>query len=496
MLDIRPLSSVFKGDIVTPTDPGYSDAITRWAANATRKASVVAFVKDEQDVASAIKFAKSNALPIAIRGGGHSAGGASSTDGGLVVDLSRYLAEVTVDPEKKLAYVGGGALWETVDKAAIKHGLATVGGTVNHVLINSLRLGLEGIDPILNKRDNISCLHLDRLTLGGGFGWLSGSHGLVIDNLVQATVVTADGTKRTVSETDNSELFFGIRGGGCNFGVVTQFILKLHPQSPTVFAGFLVFPPPLYEKVVNVTKQWWSKVTEKEGMLMLLTLSPDGQPVMICAVFYNGTAEEGRANYKAFYDLGPVHDTTGEVPYEEMNGIQNPFVKHGQGIYMKGVAHEGPDYACVTRTLNTLDELQLKDIRHTIIFEYFPNKKITSVGNGTMAFYRTPKPNTLIVLAWDNTIKDRSAELRVPAYELAASIVGDKSLLNDPSYFGYSNYGAFTEVREADVISDNQSRLVDRTDFAFRDNYPRLRKLKTKYDPENLFNKWFPIAPA
>lgn len=133
MIDFQTLKHTFKGDLVTPTDPDYAKAIARWAANAERRAEVVAFVKDPADVALAIKYATTNKLPIAIRGGGHSPAGASSCEGGVVIDLSRYFTTVTVDAEKRLAYAGGGALWEAVDKAAIAHGLATVGGTVNHV---------------------------------------------------------------------------------------------------------------------------------------------------------------------------------------------------------------------------------------------------------------------------------------------------------------------------------------------------------------------------
>lgn len=125
----------YEGDWITPSDPSYTESIARWAANAVRKASVVAFVKTTSDVILALSYAKANALPIAIRGGGHSPAGASSVEGGLVVDLSRYLAGVRVDEKEKVAYVGGGAVWETVDKEAIKFGLATVGGTVNHVCL-------------------------------------------------------------------------------------------------------------------------------------------------------------------------------------------------------------------------------------------------------------------------------------------------------------------------------------------------------------------------
>lgn len=141
MADFESFRKEFKGDIVTPADAGYVEAIERWAHNAVRRAAIVAFVKDPQDVVTALKYARAAKLPLAIRGGGHSASGASSSEGGLVIDLSRYINGATVDAEKKLAYVGGGAVWKTVDLAAIKHGLATVGGTVNHVSFSFYSFG-------------------------------------------------------------------------------------------------------------------------------------------------------------------------------------------------------------------------------------------------------------------------------------------------------------------------------------------------------------------
>jgi hypothetical protein len=128
----------YTGDWITPDHPRYSEAIARWAANAQRRAKVVAFVKSAQDVATVLKYAKQHNYQIAIRGGGHSSSGASSAEDGIVIDLSRHLSGVRVDPVEKLGYVGGGAIWETVDKAAIEHGLATVGGTVNHVSPSTL----------------------------------------------------------------------------------------------------------------------------------------------------------------------------------------------------------------------------------------------------------------------------------------------------------------------------------------------------------------------
>ena len=190
----------FKGDIYTPTDAGYLEALTRWALNAQVNAQIVAFVKDPEDVALAIAYAKQNDLPIAIRGGGHSTAGASSTEG-LVIDLSRHLNTVEIDAENKLAYVGGGAIWEQVDKATIQHGLASVAGTVNHVCHQAFDLPFKLFlitsleSPDWSRRVWILYLAFaiqffiatleTRLTLGGGMGYLSGEHGLVIDNLLK-----------------------------------------------------------------------------------------------------------------------------------------------------------------------------------------------------------------------------------------------------------------------------------------------------------------------
>jgi len=195
-----------------------------------------------------VKFATSNNIPLSVKGGGHNSSGAASIEGGICIDLNRYFNTAEVDAEKKLVYVGGGGLWSTVDKAVIAHGLATPGGTVNHT-------GVGG------------------LSLGGGYGWLSGQHGLVIDNLEQATVVLADGSVVTASDSSHPDLFWGIRGGGCNFGIVTEFVLRLHPQRKTVCAGMIIFPPPMLSKIAELADSW--EQAENEGMMIILTRGPD-----------------------------------------------------------------------------------------------------------------------------------------------------------------------------------------------------------------------------
>jgi hypothetical protein len=195
MVDFTAFKNAFTGDIVTQTDPDYDKAISVWACNAIRRAKVVACVRSAADVVLAINYARANQLPIAVRGGSHNPFGASSSEDGLVIDLSRHLNTTRIDPDKRLAYVGGGAVWEAVDKAAIEHGLATVSGTINHVshlldpaceskLISDHRWVWEGLSHSVPSDGHVLTTFL-RLLLGGGFGWLTGSHGLVIDNLQQ-----------------------------------------------------------------------------------------------------------------------------------------------------------------------------------------------------------------------------------------------------------------------------------------------------------------------
>ncbi|KAG5651066.1 hypothetical protein H0H81_010001 [Sphagnurus paluster] len=458
MPDFEKFKTRFKGDIVTPDDADYRKALARWAVNAERRAKIVAFVKDAEDVALAIKYARLNSLPIAIRGGGHSPAGASSSEDGLVIDLSRHIKGARIDPDKKLAYVGGGALWDIVDKEAIKHGLATVAGTVNHT-------GVGG------------------LILGGGFGWLTAKYGLAIDNLVQATLVTADGSVVTASDTENPDLFFAIRGGGSNFGVVTEFVLRLHPQRAKVYHGTLVFPPTVLEKMVEVTAKWWANVGENEGMLQMFGLGPDGNPAIILFIFYNGSEEEGRANYKSFFDLGPVVDFTKEIPYENVNAALNEGMAHGKGVYQKGFANNHYEYQSIVQAYEKIISVSSPEFKVNLIFEYFPIGKVISVPLSATAFRRDPAPLAVLLILWTKDAEGTTERARTIAYDLARIVSGAE--LTEVQNFGYSNYDP-----EAVSVTGHRAQI------AYGENYPRLQAIKKRYDPDNIFNKWFAITPA
>ncbi|KAH8114450.1 FAD-binding domain-containing protein [Phellopilus nigrolimitatus] len=467
MSSFTQFQSSFKGDIVTPDHPEYEKAILRWAVQAVRRAKIVAFVRDEDDVSRAIKYATAEKLPLAIRGGGHSTPGASSSEGGLVIDLSRFLNGVRIDSEKRLAYVGGGALWGAVDNAAIKFGLATVGGTVNHT-------GVGG------------------LTLGGGFGYLSSAHGHTIDNLVQAKMVLANGSIVTANETENEDLFWAIRGGGSNFGVCTEFVFRLHEQRKAVYAGILAFPGPLAVEAMKVTEKWLARgfPSQKETLFQVATRlpTPERTPIVAVIVFHNGSEEEGRKVYKDFLDLNPI-DHTKEIPYELLNTLQNAGAYHGQYNYEKGASIGGYDVVVAEKLYERfVAETEARsDLRVMCGFVLMNHDKISSVPSGATAFNnRVPHVWAITNVMWDDEpgAAEKGQGVRELARRLVDVLVSREVNPEDAKDKAYAGF-----------IGD-EDLSVSRSQTLFGDNYPRLQQLKKKYDPELLFNKWYPIEPA
>src|SRR6185436_7877463 len=212
---LREFGTRFHGELVRPDSANYDSARKVWNGMIDRRPACIARCRTTADVQAAIRFARDNSLPIAIRGGGHNAAGLAVVDGGLVIDLSE-MREVVVDAAKRTARAGGGTTWGDFDRATAAHGLATTGGAISTT-------GIGG------------------LTLGGGLGWLMRSYGMACDNLVSAEVVTADERVLRASADSNADLFWALRGGGGNFGVVTSFEYALHPVS-TIFGGMLLYP--------------------------------------------------------------------------------------------------------------------------------------------------------------------------------------------------------------------------------------------------------------
>ncbi|PVG03740.1 FAD-binding domain-containing protein [Serendipita vermifera] len=477
------LAAGFSGDLVAPSDPDYKASLARFAKNAQKNAGLVAFVKSPQDVAHVINFASANSIPIVVRGGGHSTSGGSSIEGGIVIDLSRHLNKVRVDQEKRLGYVDAGANWKAVDEEAIKYGLATVGGTVNHT-------GVGG------------------LTLGGGYGWLTGEHGMTIDNLVEVTMVTADGTIRTVNAETDADLFWAIRGGGPNFGCATQFVYRLYPQRATVYAGPLVYPPPMFEAVAAAVGEWYSTVSEKEGIMMVTTSrGPTGDPAVVVFVFYNGDEEEGKVKFKKLLDLGPVANLAGTLPYEQLNAMQNQAIPYGINYHLNGFVRAGlpppaagaifnnqvaiatapSPYKSVNPTTNVEEP---NTVVLTVLWEFYNLKKQSTPAPDATAFrMRVPYSLATLIATWsaDGEEASKEAKERLRSFKL----VCDNELR--------STFGPEGRNKDAPGYGNNEIGNPQTTDAAealYAGNYPRLQEIKAKYDPKMLFKAWYPIRPA
>lgn len=284
-----------------------------------------------------------------------------------MISLSR-MRRVTVDPVKRTVTAQGGALWEDVDREAGAHGLATVGGVVNHT-------GVGG------------------LTLGGGYGWLSGQYGLVIDNLLSVKLVVADGRILTTSAEENPELFWAIRGAGHNFGVVTEFTFQAFEQSDDVYAGLLAFTPDKLEQVIEFANHLVGDDTAdgRSAIYCFLAVPPGGyEPTVVCVVMSNTSEEEGKKRFANLLALEPVMNTVAMIPYQRVNALLNDVAVHGDRKSMKGFSFMLPLRPEFVRTMFDEYVRIIKDepdlVKTFIVFEFIHMGKVASVSRTGMAF--------------------------------------------------------------------------------------------------------------
>ncbi|KAG8764039.1 hypothetical protein FRC12_008327 [Ceratobasidium sp. 428] len=374
-----------KASVALPGEPNYT--VKRWAANAEKPAAIVANPATPEDVAQILAFVQSKApyeeqqkLDLAIKGGGHTPSGASSTDGGLVIDLQPNLNAVRVDPEAKLAYVSGGALWGEVDEATVKHGLASVSGVVSHTGV-------------------------------GGFGWLCSQYGLVIDNVVQYTLVTSSGDILTVSESANPDLFWALRGGGGNFGVVTEFVLKLYKQRPDLYSSVLIFPPTAIGKVIPEVNAWLKERTPEENMHIVFAKGPSGHPGMMLQLIYNGDSQEGAKKFERFVKLEPIMNISNTIPYIRLNQLQDEFATHGSNRLLQGnfipITSDGLPVDLVQDIFANWHKLVTENpvaAKSVFAIELYDAGKWSSIPADATAFvHRNPTWNLAYILNWSDS---------------------------------------------------------------------------------------------
>jgi FAD/FMN-containing dehydrogenase len=313
------LSASFKGELARPGDATYDIDRRVWNGSIDRFPALIARCRGVADVMAAVKSARSSGLPVAVRGGGHSYPGHSVCDGGIVIDLAP-MKGIRVDPEGRTARVQAGVLWGELDRETQAFGLATTGGIVSHT-------GVAG------------------LTLGGGIGWLHRKHGLTIDQLVSVDLVTADGDFVKASETENADLFWGLRGGGGNFGIATEFEFRLHPVGPVVLAGPIYWPIEQAPALLRFYREW-SAETPDELMTMVVQRKAPPLPfvprelhaklVVAVVCCYAGAVEDGERLVRPLKAFGtPVLDLCEPKPYVAHQALFDPSFPHGWQYYFR-----------------------------------------------------------------------------------------------------------------------------------------------------------------
>lgn len=411
-----------------------------------------------EDVSTTIKFFTSNGIPFTTVGGAHSTSGSSALEDGGIIDL-RKMRKVTVDPSAKTITAQGGANWAEVDAAGMQHGLATPGGTVNHT-------GIGG------------------LTLGGGLGYLSGRHGLVVDNLLQVTMVLADGRIVKVSADSEPDLFWAIRGAGQCFGVATEFVYRAHEQRREVFSGPMVWTPDKLPQIVETLNSVLQSGDPDTGMLVGITAPPpQNQPVLITVLFHNGPEERGKEIFKSLLDLEPLMNGTGMHPYEQVNQSMNEGQGYGGRKLFGGSNFKVPlkvefvEALFAEFTSISLNE-EYKANESAILFEAIPGVTLNKVSNDAMAYANRGDFYSFgLIWKWYDAALD--SKMRQLNRYIADYVRNNAGTTNASDVGQYANYLGPEE----------------RTERVFGANGARLKELKAKYDPDNWFNKWHNLLP-
>lgn len=301
---VRELGESLSGPVMLSGHPQYDSARTIWNGMHDKRPALVARCLHSDDVSQAVSFARDHNLLVAVRGGGHSWPGKSVCDGGIMIDLSQ-MNTVTVDPDARRARAGGGALLNTLDSTSLQHGLVTTAGVVSHT-------GVGGY------------------TLGGGFGRLNRKYGLTIDNLMGATIVTADGRIRMINADNEPDLFWAIRGGGGNFGVVTEFQYQLHPFNRNVLSGNIVWPIDQARDVLEHYAENASGYSDEMYIGPIMAQLPDIGDVIVVDVVYNGDPAQGERELAPLRAVGtPLADSVMVQDYMVLQTSNDAALGHG-----------------------------------------------------------------------------------------------------------------------------------------------------------------------
>jgi hypothetical protein len=437
-----------RGRLIREGDPEYDAARRVWNGNVDRRPALIARCTGIADVQCAVNFARDHGLALSVRGGGHSAPGYGTNDGGLVLDMSA-MKGIRVDPWKRTARAEGGVLWRELDHETQAFGLATTGGTVSNT-------GIAG------------------LTLGGGIGWLSGKHGLSADNLLSADVVTADGQFRHASATENPDLFWALRGGGGNFGAVTSFEYQLHPVD-TVLGGMVLYPLEQARDVLRFYREFCTTLPDEGEANCGLLTSPQGTPVIALLLGYNGPIAAGEKLLAPARAFGrPIADMVAPMSYGARQSLlDEPNATHGLHRYWRSTFAEQISDDMIDLLVE--GAAQFSSPLNALLLFYMHGACTRVAPDATAFSARKAQWDFDAIGCWT----DAAESARHIAWVRALSAKLEPHM--SPS--AYVNH-----------ISDDDKPEVVRASFGA--NYARLRQLKGVYDPRNLFRINANIAPA
>jgi len=435
---LQKLRRSHRGDVITPEDERYDQARRVWNAMIDKRPALIARPRTADDVRAAVLFAREHALPVAIRGGAHSIAGRGTCDEGIVIDFADMKA-VRVDAPARIATAEPGARWQEFDRETQAHGLATTGGTVGDT-------GIAG------------------LTLGGGFGWLEGKFGMTVDNLLGAEVVLATGERVRATDTENADLLWALRGGGGNFGVVISFTYRLHEVGPAIIGGLVVHPFARAAEVLTFYNAFMKTAPDELVGAAVLMTAPDGQKACGIAVTYPGDLAEGERIVAPIKQFGlPVLDVIGPMPYLAQQAMLEQAMPPNLLNYWKA--------------------------------EFVSEISDDVIAVAVDAYSRVPSPISSMLFFPIRGAASRVQPTATAFPHRSGYHLGIYSLWNDRA----QNAPNIEWVRETwtrmqphvsggvYVNELGEDDGADRVAVAYGPNYERLARIKTKYDPENLF---------
>ena len=432
----------FSGRLLGPDDDAYDDARRIHNGLVDKRPALIARCLGTADVAAAVDLARERGLEISVRGGGHNVAGKAVTDGGVMIDLA-LMKGMHVDPAARTIRAQGGVTWGELNRETQLHALAVTGGVVSTT-------GIAG------------------LTLGGGLGYMMGKFGLSTDNLISAEVVTADGRVLTASDEENEDLFWGIRGGGGNFGVVTSFEYRLHPVGPIVTGGLVIHPFEAARDFMRFMREYTTDLSDEMTLFVGLLHAPDGSGAKLCGAVlcHTGPPDEAQKDLEPLLTFGSPLDTpVSLMPYTAVNqlidgGFPRGALNYWKSAFMRELSDEAID------TMVEAFE-SCPSPMTALIFEHF-HGEVTRVPVEAMAVpHREPGLNLVVPSVWaDPATTDENIAWTKETFAAMQPFTAGRQ---------YVNYQA------ADESAQDQVRL------AYGPNYERLVELKTKYDSGNLF---------